>query len=103
MVLVQESSFQSTDEKKKDKNSLLYSHYTLQSLAPTTGSRQRVAKITCLSAKSINGRVFVVDPKPSRNGSVFNKESVAGGGGFTIIRIKDRKSHWPTAFLSTAD
>jgi hypothetical protein len=103
MVLVQESFFKSTEEKKKDKNSILYSHYTLQSLPPTTGSHHRSAKITCLSAKSINGRVFVVDPKPSRNGSVFNKESSGGLGGFSIIRIKDRKSHWPTAFLSTAD
>jgi hypothetical protein len=38
---------------------------------------------------------------------VFRKEYVGGTSTqtipqFSIIRIKDRKSHWPEAFLSTA-
>jgi hypothetical protein len=112
MVLVQESQFQTDPEKQK--GSLLYSHYTLysQEERPNRGASRRTeqqqlqsrkAKLVCVLASTLNGRIFVVDPHPT-TGDVFCKPFVVGDEGpppFSIIWVKDRQSIWPQAFLSS--
>jgi hypothetical protein len=101
MVLVHESQFQTDAE--KDKGSLLYSHYTLEGQATSRRGEepQRKAKLKCVSPSTLNGRIFVVDPAPS-TGDVFCKQGNGDGvPPFSIIWVKDRKSIWPTVFLSS--
>jgi hypothetical protein len=109
MVLVQESQFQTPSE--KEKGSLLYSHYTLYSQErPNRGASRRTeqqlhgrkAKLVCVLASTLNGRIFVVDPHPT-TGDVFFKPVVGDEGPppFSIIRVKDRQSVWPQMFLNS--
>jgi hypothetical protein len=103
VALVQQSQWQTPAEKAKE--SQLYSHYTLESLLEQRGTR-RVAKLHCVLASSLNSRLFAIDPTPAGdvpNTEVFTKLRTCDRGvppPFSIIRVKDRKAHWPSSFLN---
>jgi len=70
-------------------------------LDPTSRTRKPVFK--CIPAETINGRIYAIDPTPD-NGGVFWKDRARQTGGaiqFDIIKVKDRKTYWPMAFLNT--
>jgi hypothetical protein len=103
MVLLQQSAYQDDDEVSKE--SLLYSHYHLEHQANLDRSQtniRRRAKLACVSAATVNGRVFAIDPNPT-NGGVFwkgpGRDKNKNPPLFSIILVKDRKSQWPESFL----
>jgi hypothetical protein len=98
MVLIHECG--NIEEKQKEKETLLYSHYKLQGTVDLS-TRQRTPVFKCIHPETISGRIYVIDPTPG-NGGTFWKEREPNSRDplqFHIIKIKDRKSHWPNAFL----
>jgi hypothetical protein len=56
--------------------------------------------LKCVSLESLNGRIYCIDPTPDKGGIFFReKDSNNKYGEFDIIKVKDRKTHWPQAFL----
>ena len=101
IALVQQSKFQSNAEKERE--SLLFSHYTLESRLGRDQDK-RFAKLECVPAAALNNRLFANDPQPSDTGEIFTKCRTEERGVppvFSIVRVKDRKLHWPVAFLKS--
>jgi hypothetical protein len=101
IALVQQSKFQS--EAEKERESLLFSHYTLESRLGRDQDK-RFAKLKCVPAAALNNRLFANDPQPSNTGEIFTKCRTEERGVppvFSIVRVKDRKLHWPVAFLKS--
>ena len=101
LVLIHESDHQRLEQ--KDAESMLYSHYTLQGQPDRSCAGTTKPIFRCVFPHAINGRVYAVDPNSS-NGGIFWKEKDSANRApppFDIIKIKDRQSIWPMAFLAT--
>jgi hypothetical protein len=102
LCLVHECNYQSAQQVAGERP--LYSHYTLKGvLSQVDGRQMRLPIFKCLHPQSFAGRVYVIDPQPD-NGNVFYKEPKGSSRhpvNFDIIKVKDRKSLWPKAFLES--
>ena len=98
MVLIHECN--NISQANLVKESLLYSHYTLRGTIDSSRN-QKLPILKCVSVESINGRIYCIDPTPDKGGIFFReKDRNNKYGEFDIIKVKDRKTHWPQSFLS---
>jgi hypothetical protein len=107
LVLIHECLPQSKEELAMD--SLLYSHYTLhcKKVRHKNGGTVTTSPVLeCVHPQNINGRLYVIDPLPGPVG-IFGKETNLGKDKepppFRIIKVKDRTSQWPNAFIGLPD
>jgi hypothetical protein len=102
-ALVQPCKYQ--NQSQKSRNSLLFSHWTLdhsKGRESISGIPREfvTARFSCISAASINRRIFAIDPQPGDGGPFF-KNIPQSQSSFELIRVEDRQLEWPTRFLSS--
>jgi hypothetical protein len=100
-----ECKYQSPAE--KEKNSLLFSTWTLEEKrprAPTAACGQIqdylpkvIAKFKCLNARTINRRIFAIDPTPGDGGPFHRLQA----NKFVVVKVEDRQLEWPSRFLDS--
>ena len=107
VVLIHECKTQTKEELARE--SLLYSHYTMdcKMVRHKKGRTARtIPVLRCVHPDNIDARLYVIDPLPG-NGGIFGKKISSPTDKepppFHIIKVKDRTSKWPKAFIGVQD
>ena len=106
--IFQQSHWQTSAERAS--SSMLFSHWRLQeeTYAPEDSSVQAydgyggaqpkvVAKFTILDPRSINRRIFAMDPTPNDGGPFHRIEATS----FNVVKVEDRQLEWHNRFLKS--
>jgi hypothetical protein len=92
-VLVQESEYQSTEQ--KENRSIMFKEYTLQSTRTTSkNDPYRRAMFQRRNAAELNLRIYCIEKDPV--GSCFCKPAECR---FDILVVKDQRTEWSEEFL----
>ena len=56
-----------------------------------------IAKFKCLNARTINRRIFAIDPTPGDGGPFHRLQA----NKFVVVKVEDRQLEWPSRFLDS--
>jgi hypothetical protein len=93
-MLVQESEYQTEEEKITSENSLLFADFSLEGEESKKNKDIIIAKLQCQELGMINCRMFCIDPEPNNGGAFWKKKVESDRKVFPIVMIRDRQDEW---------
>jgi hypothetical protein len=100
-MLVQECYYPTAAERRQSEQSLLFEDFRLQGVESGHNEDRIVACLTCRDCKSIQNRLFCIDPEPNNGGAFWKSvvEKRTEHNIFKIVLIRERRTEWVERLL----